>query len=94
MKYVFIALIRLYQKFISPLKPSCCRFTPTCSQYAVEALKERGFFVGAGLAVWRICRCNPAAKGGYDPVPPRKRRKNAEKTKDTEFLSDKANGRK
>ena len=75
MKHVMIWLIRLYQKFISPIKPACCRFTPTCSQYAVEAFTKRGFFVGFGLTVWRILRCNPFGKGGYDPVPEKKRRR-------------------
>ena len=75
MKHVMIWLVRLYRKFISPLKPSCCRFTPTCSAYAIEAFTKRGFFVGFGLTVWRILRCNPFCKGGYDPVPePRKKR--------------------
>ena len=74
MKHVMIWLVRLYQKFISPLKPACCRFTPTCSQYAVEAFTKRGFFVGFGLTVWRILRCNPFSKGGYDPVPEKKKR--------------------
>ena len=75
MKHVMIWLIRLYQKFISPIKPACCRFTPTCSQYAVEAFTKRGFFVGFGLMVWRILRCNPFSKGGYDPVPEKKSRR-------------------
>ncbi len=69
MKHVMIWLIRLYQKFISPIKPPCCRFTPTCSAYAIEAFKTRGFFVGLILTVWRILRCNPFSRGGYDPVP-------------------------
>ncbi len=94
MKYIFIALVKFYQKCISPLKPSCCRFTPTCSQYAVEAFKERGAIIGFGLAVWRICRCNPACKGGYDPVPLRKKKKASKENKDTEYLSDKSKGRK
>ena len=64
-----IWLISLYRKFISPIKPPCCRFTPTCSAYAIEAFKKRGFFVGFILTVWRILRCNPFCKGGYDPVP-------------------------
>ena len=75
MKHLMIWLIRLYQKFISPLKPPCCRFTPTCSTYAIEAFMKRGFFVGFALTVWRILRCNPFCKGGYDPVPERKPRK-------------------
>ena len=69
MKHIMIWLIRLYRKFISPIKPPCCRFTPTCSAYALEAFTKRGFFVGLILTVWRILRCNPFAKGGYDPVP-------------------------
>ena len=69
MKYLFIALIKAYRKFISPLKRPCCRFTPTCSAYALEAFQTRGFFVGLILTVWRILRCNPFSKGGYDPVP-------------------------
>ena len=75
MKYLMIGLVRLYQKFISPLKPSCCRFTPTCSAYAIEAFKKRGFIIGFGLTFWRILRCNPFCKGGYDPVPEKKSRK-------------------
>ena len=69
MKHVMIWLIGLYRKYISPLKPPCCRFTPTCSAYAIEAFQKRGFFVGLILTVWRILRCNPFSKGGYDPVP-------------------------
>ena len=69
MKHVMIWLVRLYQRFISPLKSPCCRFTPTCSAYAIEAYKKRGFFIGSILTVWRILRCNPFSKGGYDPVP-------------------------
>ena len=75
MKHVCIWLIRFYQKFLSPLKRRpTCRFTPTCSAYAVEAFQKRGFFVGFGLTVWRILRCNPFGKWGYDPVPERKSR--------------------
>ncbi|MBE6532197.1 MAG: membrane protein insertion efficiency factor YidD [Ruminococcaceae bacterium] len=69
MRHVMIWLVGLYRKFISPLKPPCCRFTPTCSAYAIEAYRKRGFFVGTILTVWRILRCNPFSKGGYDPVP-------------------------
>ena len=69
MKHFMIWLVRLYQRFISPIKPPCCRFTPTCSAYAVEAYMKRGFFIGTILTVWRILRCNPFCKGGYDPVP-------------------------
>lgn len=93
MKYILIALVKFYQKFISPHKTPCCRFEPTCSNYALEAFRERGAIVGFGLTVWRILRCNPACKGGYDPVPLKKKRGKV-KTKDTEYLSDKINGRK
>ena len=71
MKHIAIWLIRLYQKLISPLFPGCCRFTPTCSAYAVEAFRKRGFIIGLILTVYRILRCNPFCKGGYDPVPER-----------------------
>lgn len=79
----FIFLIRLYQKYISPLKPPSCRFTPTCSNYAIQALKEWGLIIGCALTVWRILRCNPFSKGGHDPVPVRKwGKKNKRKTGD------------
>ena len=74
MKHVMIFLIGIYRKYISPLKPPSCRFTPTCSAYAIEAFQKRGFFVGLGLTVWRILRCNPFSRGGYDPVPEKKAR--------------------
>lgn len=68
MKKVFIMLIRFYQKAISPMFPPCCRFQPTCSEYAIEALKKYGVLKGSRKAIWRILRCNPFCKGGYDPV--------------------------
>jgi len=71
MKHLMIGIVKLYRKFISPIKPPCCRFTPTCSAYALEAFQKRGFFVGLILTVWRILRCNPMCRGGYDPVPER-----------------------
>ncbi|MBQ0010673.1 MAG: membrane protein insertion efficiency factor YidD [Ruminococcus sp.] len=74
MKHFGILLVRFYRRFLSPLKPPCCRFTPTCSQYAIEAFETWGFVCGLGLTVWRVLRCNPFCKGGYDPVPERKRR--------------------
>lgn len=64
-----IALVRFYQKCISPYKPSCCRFTPTCSQYALEALRKYGPIKGGWLSLKRILRCNPWGGSGYDPVP-------------------------
>lgn len=70
MKYICVLIIRFYQKYLSPLKRKpCCRFTPTCSAYAVEAFMNRGFFVGFALTVYRILRCNPFCAGGFDPVP-------------------------
>lgn len=70
MKNVCIKMIRFYQKFLSPLKRNpTCRFYPTCSAYAIEAFQKRGFFVGMILTVYRILRCNPFCRGGYDPVP-------------------------
>ncbi len=74
MKRIMIGIVRLYQKFISPLKPPCCRFTPSCSTYAIEAFQKRGFFVGLGLSVFRILRCNPFCKAGFDPVPDKRLR--------------------
>jgi putative membrane protein insertion efficiency factor len=65
-------LILCYQRFISPLTPPTCRYLPTCSNYALEAVKVHGLFKGFFLASWRILRCNPWSRGGYDPVPPRK----------------------
>ena len=72
MKRALLALIRFYQRQISPLFPPCCRFTPTCSQYALEAIQVHGAAKGVFLALKRILRCNPLFPGGYDPVPPRK----------------------
>ncbi|MBQ8001917.1 MAG: membrane protein insertion efficiency factor YidD [Clostridia bacterium] len=68
MKNILIFFIRIYRKFISPLKKPCCRFYPTCSQYAIEAIQKHGALKGTGMAVCRIVRCNPFCKGGYDPV--------------------------
>lgn len=67
--WLLILPIRFYRKFLSPLKPPTCRFTPTCSQYAIEAIRKHGPFKGLALAVWRILRCNPWGGSGYDPVP-------------------------
>ena len=66
---LLIAPIRFYQRYISPLTPPACRFTPTCSQYAVEAIQKHGPFKGLWLAVRRILRCHPWGGSGYDPVP-------------------------
>ena len=70
MKKILIGLVKIYQKYLSPLKGhSTCIYFPTCSQYAVEAIEKYGALKGGLLAVWRILRCNPFATGGYDPVP-------------------------
>lgn len=69
MNKVFITLIKFYRKYISPLMgPNKCRFTPTCSQYALEAFQKYNFFKAFGLSMWRILRCNPFSKGGHDPL--------------------------
>lgn len=70
MKKIMIIMIKFYQKYLSPLKVRTrCVYTPTCSQYAIEALEKYGALKGSLLAIWRILRCNPFSKGGYDPVP-------------------------
>ena len=61
--------IRFYRKFISPLTPPSCRFTPTCSEYAIEAITKHGPFKGTWLAIRRVLRCRPGGGSGYDPVP-------------------------
>ena len=66
-----LAFMHLYRRFISPLYGQVCRYYPSCSRYAVEALQMRGFVVGAALAAWRVLRCNPFSSGGVDDVPPR-----------------------
>ena len=71
MKKVFLGLIRFYRKFISPIKPPCCRFYPTCSTYGLEAIEEWGAIRGGFMTLWRILRCNPFCRGGIDEVPRR-----------------------
>jgi uncharacterized protein len=68
-RWIALALIRFYQRFISPLTPPSCIYTPTCSQYGYEAIARYGFFKGGWLTARRIARCHPWAHGGYDPVP-------------------------
>lgn len=68
MKKIFLGLIRFYQVALSPLLPPACRFIPTCSQYAVQAIEKYGAARGLVLALRRILRCHPFCKGGYDPV--------------------------
>lgn len=64
-----LCAIRFYKRHISPGLPPACRFIPTCSEYAYEAIEKYGALKGGRLAVWRLLRCNPFCKGGYDPVP-------------------------
>lgn len=73
--FILVGLIKLYRKAVSPFKIPCCRFSPTCSQYAIEAINTHGVIKGSALSVWRILRCNPFCKGGYDPVPPKNTKK-------------------
>ena len=65
----FIGLITFYRKAISPLLPSVCRFQPSCGQYSLQAFRKYNFFKALGLSAWRVLRCNPFCKGGYDPLP-------------------------
>ena len=69
MKRLLIRMIRFYQRRISPRTPPSCRFQPSCSQYALTALERYGALKGGAMALWRLLRCNPFCKGGYDPVP-------------------------
>ena len=69
MKKILIFIIKFYQKYISPMKSTKCPYFPTCSQYGLEAVTKYGALKGGMLTVWRILRCNPFSKGGYDPVP-------------------------
>jgi putative membrane protein insertion efficiency factor len=68
MREILVLPIRGYQRFLSPALPRSCRYHPSCSQYAIDALRSYGVFRGSVLAVWRIMRCNPFSDGGYDPV--------------------------
>ena len=67
--WLFLAIIKLYQLFLSPLLGASCRFTPTCSQYGVQAIKKHGPFYGGWLTLKRIVSCHPWGKHGHDPVP-------------------------
>ena len=68
MRRVIIIIIKAYKRYISPILPDSCRFYPSCSQYAIDAIQKHGFMRGAVIASYRILRCNPFNKGGYDPV--------------------------
>lgn len=72
MKRLLIKFIKFYQTGISPLKAPCCKYYPTCSNYAIQAIERFGALKGFFMAVYRILRCNPFSRGGYDPVPEKK----------------------
>ena len=72
MKRILLSILRFYKRSISPLLPNACKYTPTCSEYAMEAIETHGVIKGCLLAAWRLLRCNPFSKGGYDPVPQRR----------------------
>ena len=67
-----VAMVRVYQVTLSPLLGPACRFVPSCSEYFIQALREHGLLRGLGLGLWRLMRCQPFCRGGYDPVPPRR----------------------
>ena len=69
LKKLFIFLIKLYQKYISPMKSTKCPYCPTCSAYGLEAIQKHGAIKGGALTAWRLIRCNPFSRGGFDPVP-------------------------
>lgn len=69
MKKFLIYLIKFYKKYLSPMKTTKCPYFPSCSDYGLEAIEKHGAIKGSLLAIWRILRCNPFSKGGYDPVP-------------------------
>lgn len=71
MKYLFLGIIKLYRLTLSKMLPPCCRYHPSCSEYATLAIRRFGAVKGGYLALWRIIRCNPYGRGGYDPVPQR-----------------------
>ena len=75
-KKIYLLPVYFYRAAISPYLPDSCRHTPTCSQYAIEAVMVHGIFKGTLLAIWRILRCNPWGTHGYDPVPKRGKWKN------------------
>lgn len=73
LKKILIGFVQFYQKFISPMFPPSCRYTPTCSSYMIQSIERFGAIKGTGMGIWRILRCHPFVKGGYDPVPEKKK---------------------
>ena len=84
MKKAAVLLINFYQKHISPYKKPCCRFYPTCSEYALEAFENYNFFSALFLTVKRIIKCNPFCKGGYDPLPEKKLKKSVKNIRENQ----------
>lgn len=68
MKRIVVSLIKFYRHWVSPMYTPCCKYRPTCSEYALQAVEKHGAIKGSLMAIWRILRCNPFSKGGYDPV--------------------------
>ena len=69
LKTLLLTLLRAYKWALSPFLPPACRYVPTCSEYAAEAIERHGAFRGSAMAIWRVLRCHPFVRGGYDPVP-------------------------
>ena len=69
MKTLIISVLKLYKRWVSPMLLPSCRYVPTCSEYAMEAIERHGALRGSAMTAWRVCRCHPFAKGGFDPVP-------------------------
>ncbi len=70
LRKLFLLPVRIYQRCVSPFLPPMCRYQPTCSHYMVEAVEKRGIVIGTLKGLWRLCRCHPLARGGWDPVDP------------------------
>jgi uncharacterized protein len=81
MKKTLVQLVRGYQTWVSPMLPPSCRYTPSCSQYSIEAIDRFGAGYGTWLTIKRICRCHPGYPGGYDPVPDARPENRAKKNK-------------
>ncbi|MFQ5879899.1 MAG: membrane protein insertion efficiency factor YidD [Dehalococcoidia bacterium] len=88
MKRLALAAIRFYQRRISPGSPPACRYQPTCSHYGYEAIDRHGILRGGLLTAWRLLRCNPFSRGGYDPVPHRPQRRPAHEEPSSPPLAD------